>query len=144
MHAYVIWNHSDCILYFAWNILEISHHATQYFLLKIAYFLITEGLTQDNECYFVWLKAELNNFKLRFAPKIKLTLPTVKIFFSELVHYYRTRMREGNVFILSACQSVRAITFECLDIETSFLVWWYIWTIHVFRSRSLDQGQGHW
>ena len=40
-------------------------------------------------------------------------------------------MREGNVFILSVCLSVsvRAITFECLDTETSFLVWWYILTI---------------
>ena len=30
---------------------------------------------------------------------------------------------------LSVYMSIRAITFECLDIETSFLVWWYIWTI---------------
>ena len=46
---------------------------------------------------------------------------------------YRPRMREGNVFILyvclSVCVSVWAITFECLDIETSFLVWRYILTI---------------
>ena len=30
---------------------------------------------------------------------------------------------------LSVCVSVWAMTFECLDIETSFLVWWYILTI---------------
>ena len=40
---------------------------------------------------------------------------------------YHTRMREGNVFILSVWLSTRAITFECLNIET-FLVWWYILT----------------
>ena len=33
---------------------------------------------------------------------------------------------EGNVFIVSVCLSVRAITFETIDLETSFLVWWYI------------------
>ena len=27
------------------------------------------------------------------------------------------------------CLSVQALTFECLDIETSFLVWWDILTI---------------
>ena len=51
--------------------------------------------------------------------------------------YFCPHMREGNVFILcvcvcvclSVCESVWAITFECLDIETSFLVWWYILTI---------------
>ena len=45
---------------------------------------------------------------------------------------YRPRMQEGNVFILSVCLcvclSIQAITFECLDIETLFLVW-YILTI---------------
>ena len=32
----------------------------------------------------------------------------------------------GNVFIVFVCLSVsvRAITFEPVDIETSFLVWW--------------------
>ena len=30
---------------------------------------------------------------------------------------------------VSVCVSVQAISFECLDIETSFLVWWYILTI---------------
>ena len=43
----------------------------------------------------------------------------------------------GNVFVvcvclsvcLSVCVSVQAITFEAIDIETSFLVWWYILTI---------------
>ena len=40
----------------------------------------------------------------------------------------------GNVFVVplcvrvSVCLSVRAITFEPVDIETSFLVWWYILT----------------
>ena len=29
-------------------------------------------------------------------------------------------------YSVCVCLSVRAITFECLDIETSFLVWWYI------------------
>ena len=42
-------------------------------------------------------------------------------------YLYCLRMREGNVFILSVCLlcvclSVQVITFECLDIETSF---WY-------------------
>ena len=37
-------------------------------------------------------------------------------------HLYRLRMRADNVFILSVCLSVQAITFECLDVETSF---WY-------------------
>ena len=58
-------------------------------------------------------------------------------------YFYRLRIWESNVFILSVCQSlcvcvcvcvcvcasVQAITFECLDTETSFLVWWYILTI---------------
>ena len=43
----------------------------------------------------------------------------------------------GNVFVVSVCLcvcvsvclSVRAITFEAVDKETSFLVWWYILTI---------------
>ena len=48
---------------------------------------------------------------------------------NNLIHYYWPLMREGNVFILSVCLSVQAITFECLDIETSFLVWWDIFTI---------------
>ena len=43
--------------------------------------------------------------------------------------YHRPRMREGNVFILSVCLSVWAITFECFDIETSFMVWYNILTI---------------
>ena len=37
------------------------------------------------------------------------------------------------------CVSVQAITFECLDVETSFLVWWDILTI----SRSFEY-QGQW
>ena len=36
-----------------------------------------------------------------------------------IMDYYLPRMREGNVFILSIYASVRAITFECLEIETS-------------------------
>ena len=43
-------------------------------------------------------------------------------------------MREGNVFMLSVC-----LFFECLDIETSFFVWWGILAI----SRLKDEGQGH-
>ena len=47
--------------------------------------------------------------------------------------YYNPRMREGNVFVLSVrlsvCVSVQAITFEYLDIESSFLVWWDTLTI---------------
>ena len=55
-------------------------------------------------------------------------------------------MREGNVFILT----VWAITFECFDIETSFLVWRFILkisrsslSIKVIgsRSRSLLQNE---
>ena len=70
-------------------------------------------------------------------------------------------MWEGNIFILSVCVcvsvcvsvslcvcvSVWAITFECLGIETSFLVCWYILTISrsslsikVIGSRS----RSHW
>ena len=30
---------------------------------------------------------------------------------------------------MCVCLSVRAITFEPVDIETSFLAWWYILTI---------------
>ena len=55
----------------------------------------------------------------------------------------------GNVFIVyvhvcvcvCVCLFVRAITFEPVNIETSFLVWWYILTIS--RS-SLSEYQGHW
>ena len=32
-------------------------------------------------------------------------------------------------YCLCVCLSFWTITFECLDIETSFLVWWYILTI---------------
>ena len=35
----------------------------------------------------------------------------------------------GNFFVMSVCLSVWAITFEGVDIETSFLVWCYILTI---------------
>ena len=53
----------------------------------------------------------------------------------------------GNVFVVSVCMSVcvsvQAVTFEWVDIETSFLVWCYILTIpksrlsiKVIRSRS--------
>ena len=45
---------------------------------------------------------------------------------------YHPRMRVGNVFghvCVSVCLSVQAITFESLDIETSFLVCRYILTI---------------
>ena len=66
--------------------------------------------------------------------------------------YYRPHMRVGNVFgrvsvsvCVSVYLSVQAITFEPLDIETSFLVCRYILTYlgQVWVSRSLDQGQGH-
>ena len=46
--------------------------------------------------------------------------------------HYHPRMRVGNVFshvCLSVCLSVQAITFESLNIETSFLVCRYILTI---------------
>ena len=42
--------------------------------------------------------------------------------------YYYPRMRVGNVFS-HVCLSVQAITFEPLNIETSFLVCRYILTI---------------
>ena len=41
----------------------------------------------------------------------------------------------SNVFVVCVCVSVcvclsvQTITFEAVDIETSFLVWWYILTI---------------
>ena len=54
----------------------------------------------------------------------------------EIYDFYHPRMRVGNVFshvCLSVCLSVflsvQAITFEPLDIETSFLVCRYIFTI---------------
>ena len=52
----------------------------------------------------------------------------------ERLHCYHLRMRVGNVFghvCLSVylCLSVQVITFEPLDIETSFLVCRYILTI---------------
>ena len=54
----------------------------------------------------------------------------------ERLHCYHLRMRVGNVFghvCLSVCVSVflsvQVITFESLDIETSFLVCRYILTI---------------
>ena len=69
---------------------------------------------------------------------------------------YHPRMRVGNGFghvclsvFLSVCLSmflsVQDITFEPLDIETSFLVCRYILTYlgQVSVSRSLGQGQGH-
>ena len=66
-------------------------------------------------------------------------------------HFYRPRMQEGNVFTLpvcvclSVCLSIQAITFECPDKETSFLVWWYILTISrtYLSTKVIGQGQGH-
>ena len=47
---------------------------------------------------------------------------------------------------MSVCLSVQAITFECLDLGTSFLAWWYILTISrsslsikVIGSRSINK-----
>ena len=58
------------------------------------------------------------------------------LFLDECFNYYHPRMRVGNVFsrvclsvCLSVCPSVQTITFEPLDIETSFLVCRYILTI---------------
>ena len=34
---------------------------------------------------------------------------------------------------LSICVCVWALTLECLDRETLFLVWWYIWMISKFK-----------
>ena len=63
---------------------------------------------------------------------------------SSIMHFYHAYLviiitsrlcGRGNVFIVSVCvcvclcPSVWAITFEAVDIETSFLVWWYILTI---------------
>ena len=62
------------------------------------------------------------------------------------VVYYHPYMWEGNVFILSVCLSIQAITFECLNIETSYLVWWDILTISkgsIWVPKSLDEGQDH-
>ena len=61
-----------------------------------------------------------------------MTSEQVIIFFN----IYHPRMRVGNVFgcvclcvCVSVCLSVQAITFEPLNIETSFLVCRYILTI---------------
>ena len=70
------------------------------------------------------------------------------IFPNSIKHFYHPRMRVGNIFghvclcvclsvclsvcvsvCLCVCLSVQAITFEPLDIETSFLVYRYIFTI---------------
>ena len=53
---------------------------------------------------------------------------------------YLPCIREGNVFILSVYVF---ITFEYLDLETSFLVSWYILTISGSSLSSLGQGRGH-
>ena len=45
----------------------------------------------------------------------------------------------GNVFLVCVFVSVWAATFEAVDIESSFLVWWYILTI---KSKSFDHCQG--
>ena len=67
-----------------------------------------------------------------------------KVSLSSTYDYYHPRIRVGNVFsrvclsvclsvslsiCLSMCISVQAITFELLHIETSFLVYRYIFTI---------------
>ena len=99
------------------------------------------------------------------------SLPHRNLFFDKqwliMLDFYRPRMRQGNIFILSVCLclpvrlcvcacvcmcvcvcvcvSVWALTFKCLNIEISFLVWWYILTISIYgqvigsRSRSLLQ-----
>ena len=69
-----------------------------------------------------------------------------------IAYYYHPRMQVGNIFgyvclsvSLFVFLSVQAITFEPLDIETSFLVCRYILTIPRtnLSSRSLGPGQGH-
>ena len=69
---------------------------------------------------------------------------TFCIYFNTL-HYWRPRLREGNVFTLSVCLSVQAITFECLDKETSFLVWQDILKISrsSLSTKVIEEGQGH-
>ena len=72
----------------------------------------------------------------------------------QILNNYHLHMWEGNVFILSecvcvcvyVCGSVQAITFECLDIETSFLAWWYMLTISrsSLSTKVIGQGQGHY
>ena len=56
--------------------------------------------------------------------------------------FYHPYMREDNVFILSVCLS--AIIFECLDLEASFLVCWYILTISRSDSNTKVICQGHY
>ena len=58
-----------------------------------------------------------------------LILKVTKYYTVCIFDKYCPRLREGNVFILSVCVSVWAITFKFLTIETSFLVCWYILTI---------------
>ena len=71
---------------------------------------------------------------------------------SFIAHCYHPCMRVGNVFghvsvCLSVFLSVQAITFESLDIETSFLVCRYIVTISrssfSIKVKVTHQGQGH-
>ena len=45
------------------------------------------------------------------------------------MHLYHPRMRVGNVFCLSVCLSIQAITFEPFHIETSLLLCRYVFTI---------------
>ena len=44
-------------------------------------------------------------------------------------NYYRPCMRRGNVFVVSVCVSVQAVTFEADGIETFILAQWWMSTI---------------
>ena len=72
------------------------------------------------------------HWDVRFVEKRLMHLTLVNLLFAVLTFglaNYHPRMRVGNVFghvCLSVCLSVQAITFELLDIKTSFLVCRYI------------------
>ena len=61
------------------------------------------------------IKLEVTQLKYLSVSNMQVILKTRDII------TYRVCGR-GNVFVLSVCLSVRAITFEPVDIETSFLV----------------------
>ena len=89
------------------------------------------------ECYELTKKCSFLHLMLA-SPLTNVLICTLQMFNeTELaMDYYHPSIRVGNVFghvcvsvCLSVCLSVQAITFELLDIETSFLVCRYILTI---------------
>ena len=86
-------------------------------------------------------------FRLTNFPDFSPSLPVFFTVFHIVKFFFITARVCGKVMFsyclcvcLSVCVSVWAITFECLDIESSFSVWWNILTI----SRSSLSIKSHW